>query len=121
MDELKGLGSAARNVINGENRGGRSGRGIGIRDEKMTMHGTLKIVRIGLKTHYSVQAVSLDFLMLLSKDINFVGYTYKNFEIVNDYQVPGMVELKKKNTKSKRLTIKSLFEQESESSEIASQ
>lgn len=28
--------------------------------------------------------------MLSSKDINFVGYTYKNFEIVNDYQVPGM-------------------------------
>ncbi|KAK2989470.1 hypothetical protein RJ640_019569, partial [Escallonia rubra] len=28
--------------------------------------------------------------MLSSKDFNFVGYTYKNFEIVNDYQVPGM-------------------------------
>ena len=28
--------------------------------------------------------------MLSSKDINFVGYTYKNFEIVNGYQVPGM-------------------------------
>ncbi|KAG8367703.1 hypothetical protein BUALT_Bualt16G0100600 [Buddleja alternifolia] len=88
---------------------------------RMTMHTTLKIVRIGLNTHYSVQAVSLDFLMLLSRDINFVGYTYKNFEIVNDYQVPGMTELKKKNTKSKRPTIKSLFEHESESSEIASQ
>ncbi|KAJ8899519.1 hypothetical protein K2173_018493 [Erythroxylum novogranatense] len=55
--------------------------------------------------------------MLSSKDINFVGYTYKNFEIVNDYQVPGMAELKKKNTKSKRPTIKSLFEGESETSE----
>lgn len=33
----------------------------------------------------------LNFLqMLSSKDINFVGYTYKNFEIVNDYQVSGM-------------------------------
>ncbi|KAJ1416609.1 Protein kinase-like domain superfamily [Sesbania bispinosa] len=31
--------------------------------------------------------------MLSSKDLNFVGYTYKNFEIVNDYQVPGMGEL----------------------------
>lgn len=31
--------------------------------------------------------------MLSSKDINFVGYTYKNFEIVNDYQVPGIGEL----------------------------
>ena len=28
--------------------------------------------------------------MLSSKDLNFVGYTYKNFEIINDYQVPGM-------------------------------
>lgn len=26
--------------------------------------------------------------MLSSKDINFVGYTYKNFEIVNDHQLP---------------------------------
>ncbi|CAN8270960.1 unnamed protein product [Cochlearia groenlandica] len=47
--------------------------------------------------------------MLSSKDINFVGYTYKNFEIVNDYQVPGMAELKKKN-KSKRPMVKSLFD-----------
>ncbi|KAK6940647.1 Protein kinase domain [Dillenia turbinata] len=30
--------------------------------------------------------------MRSSKDINFVGYTYKNFEIVHDYQVPGMEE-----------------------------
>uniref|UniRef100_A0A251UZC4 non-specific serine/threonine protein kinase n=1 Tax=Helianthus annuus TaxID=4232 RepID=A0A251UZC4_HELAN len=50
--------------------------------------------------------------MLSSKDINFVGYTYKNFEIVNDYQVPGMIELKKKKTKPKRPTIKSLFDLE---------
>ncbi|CAN4091576.1 unnamed protein product [Withania somnifera] len=57
--------------------------------------------------------------MLSSKDINFVGYTYKNFEIVNDYQVPGMAELKKKNTKSKRPTIKALFEDESEGSETS--
>uniref|UniRef100_A0A2P2LIG3 Serine/threonine-protein kinase CBK1-like n=2 Tax=Rhizophora mucronata TaxID=61149 RepID=A0A2P2LIG3_RHIMU len=55
--------------------------------------------------------------MLSSKDINFVGYTYKNFEIVNDYQVPGMAELKKKDTKPKRPSIKSLFEGESEASD----
>ncbi|KAL2556923.1 AGC kinase family protein [Forsythia ovata] len=55
--------------------------------------------------------------MISSKDVNFVGYTYKNFEIVNDYQVPGMAELKKKNTKPKRPTIKSLFEDETETSE----
>ncbi|KAG8640208.1 serine/threonine-protein kinase 38-like [Manihot esculenta] len=55
--------------------------------------------------------------MLSSKDINFVGYTYKNFEIVNDYQVPGMADLKKKNTKPKRPSVKSLFDTESETSE----
>ncbi|XP_075089804.1 serine/threonine-protein kinase 38-like isoform X1 [Nicotiana tabacum] len=55
--------------------------------------------------------------MLSSKDINFVGYTYKNFKVVNDYQVPGMVELKKTNTKPKKPTIKSLFGDESEASE----
>ncbi|XWS31404.1 hypothetical protein CRYUN_Cryun23aG0072700 [Craigia yunnanensis] len=58
--------------------------------------------------------------MLSSKDINFVGYTYKSFEIVNDYQVPGMAELKKKkSTKSRRPSIKSLFEGESESSDTS--
>ncbi|XP_072961171.1 uncharacterized protein [Typha angustifolia] len=51
--------------------------------------------------------------MLSSKDINFVGYTYKNFEIINDPEVPGIAELKKKS-KSKRPTIKSLFESEDE-------
>ncbi|KAJ8440815.1 hypothetical protein Cgig2_000703 [Carnegiea gigantea] len=51
--------------------------------------------------------------MLSSKDLNFVGYTYKNFEIVNDYQVPGIAELKKKDAKPKRPSIKSLFEDES--------
>ncbi|GAA0166697.1 non-receptor serine/threonine protein kinase [Lithospermum erythrorhizon] len=28
--------------------------------------------------------------MLLSKDVNFMGYTYKNFEIVNDHDVEGI-------------------------------
>jgi hypothetical protein len=28
--------------------------------------------------------------MLSSKDVNFVGYTYKNFEIVPDSEVPGV-------------------------------
>uniref|UniRef100_A0A0E0A1H6 non-specific serine/threonine protein kinase n=1 Tax=Oryza glumipatula TaxID=40148 RepID=A0A0E0A1H6_9ORYZ len=48
--------------------------------------------------------------MLPSKDANFVGYTYKNFEIVNDDEVAGIAELKKKSSKSKRPTIKTLFE-----------
>ncbi|XP_068657473.1 uncharacterized protein [Aristolochia californica] len=48
--------------------------------------------------------------MLSSKDINFVGYTYKNFEIVNDHQIPGIAELKKKSNKPKRPSIKSLFD-----------
>lgn len=47
--------------------------------------------------------------MLPSKDVNFVGYTYKNFEIVNDHHVPGVAELKKKN-KPKRPSIKTLFD-----------
>jgi serine/threonine kinase 38 len=73
--------------------------------------------------------------MLSSKDLNFVGYTYKNFELVNDHDVPGMgtlrlscffscrtsylklvnlsvatwtAELKKKE-KAKRPSVKSLF------------
>ncbi|KAI0513652.1 hypothetical protein KFK09_009682 [Dendrobium nobile] len=48
--------------------------------------------------------------MLSSKDINFVGYTYKNFEIVNENEVTGIAELKKKTCKSTRRSIKSLFE-----------
>ncbi|KAK6117070.1 hypothetical protein DH2020_049213 [Rehmannia glutinosa] len=47
--------------------------------------------------------------MLSSKDVNFMGYTYKNFEIVNDHEVPGITELKKKSNKPKRPTVKSLF------------
>ncbi|KAL0285445.1 UNVERIFIED_CONTAM: Serine/threonine-protein kinase CBK1 [Sesamum calycinum] len=47
--------------------------------------------------------------MLPFKDAKFMGYTYKNFEIVNDHEVPGIAELKKKSNKSKRLTVKSLF------------
>ncbi|KAK7336882.1 hypothetical protein VNO77_17433 [Canavalia gladiata] len=57
--------------------------------------------------------------MLSSKDLNFVGYTYKNFEIVNDYQVPGMAELKKKSAKSKKPSIKSIFDYESETSDVS--
>ncbi|CAN8232171.1 unnamed protein product [Cochlearia groenlandica] len=53
--------------------------------------------------------------MLSSKDINFVGYTYKNVEIVNNDQLPGIAELKKKSNKPKRPSIKSLFEDESSS------
>lgn len=51
--------------------------------------------------------------MLSSKDVNFVGYTYKNFEIVNDHEVPGIAELKKKSNKPKRPTVKSLFDNDS--------
>ncbi|PON63664.1 Rho-associated protein kinase [Parasponia andersonii] len=48
--------------------------------------------------------------MLSSKDTNFVGYTYKNFEIVNENHLPGIAELKKKTNKPKRPSIKSLFD-----------
>ncbi|KAK7245355.1 hypothetical protein RIF29_40195 [Crotalaria pallida] len=57
--------------------------------------------------------------MLSSKDLNFVGYTYKNFEIVNDYQVPGMAELKKTSKSKARPSVKSLFDNESETSEAS--
>ncbi|KAG5127689.1 hypothetical protein AAZX31_10G171200 [Glycine max] len=50
--------------------------------------------------------------MLSSKDVNFVGYTYKNYEIVNDDQLPEIAELKK-STKPKRPSIKTLFYDES--------
>ncbi|KAE8679642.1 Detected protein of confused Function [Hibiscus syriacus] len=54
--------------------------------------------------------------MLSSKDLNFVGYTYKNFEIVNDCQVPGMAELKKKKgAQPKRPSVKTLFDGDAES------
>ncbi|KAL7081238.1 hypothetical protein ACP275_14G027600 [Erythranthe tilingii] len=53
--------------------------------------------------------------MISSKDANFVGYTYKNFEIVKDHEVPGIAELKKKSNKPKRPTVKSLFNEESNS------
>ncbi|KAM1571291.1 hypothetical protein ACFX13_037068 [Malus domestica] len=48
--------------------------------------------------------------MLSSTDTNFVGYTYKNFEIVDEHHMPGIAELKKKNTKPKRPSVKSLFD-----------
>ncbi|KAG2247129.1 hypothetical protein Bca52824_086757 [Brassica carinata] len=56
--------------------------------------------------------------MLSSKDINFVGFTYKNVEIVNEDQLSGIGKFthnfcKKKSTKPKRPSIKSLFEDES--------
>ncbi|XP_075663857.1 uncharacterized protein LOC142633499 [Castanea sativa] len=48
--------------------------------------------------------------MLPSKDANFVGYTYKNFEIVNEDHIPGIAQLKKKTNKPKRPSIQSLFD-----------
>ncbi|RXH86894.1 hypothetical protein DVH24_022167 [Malus domestica] len=48
--------------------------------------------------------------MLSSMDTNFVGYTYKNYEIVDEHHMPGIAELKKKNTKPKRPSVKSLFD-----------
>ncbi|CAH9103872.1 unnamed protein product [Cuscuta europaea] len=53
--------------------------------------------------------------MLSSKDVNFMGYTYKNFEILNDNEVPGIADLKKKSTKPKRPTVKSLFKEDANS------
>ncbi|KAH8958722.1 hypothetical protein BDL97_06G040900 [Sphagnum fallax] len=46
--------------------------------------------------------------MLTSKDVNFVGYTYKNFDMVKGMHAP-VAELKKK-TQPKRPSIVSLFD-----------
>ncbi|WRX26072.1 Protein kinase domain - like 10 [Theobroma cacao] len=48
--------------------------------------------------------------MLPSKDANFVGYTYKNVEIVNEHHLSGIAELRKKSNAPKRPSVKSLFE-----------
>lgn len=44
---------------------------------------------------FSLYVLTVDFCFILlqmlpSKDVNFMGYTYKNFEIVNDHEVPGI-------------------------------
>ncbi|XP_024958793.1 serine/threonine-protein kinase tricorner-like isoform X3 [Cynara cardunculus var. scolymus] len=64
--------------------------------------------RLGTKGAHEIK-------MLSSKDVNFMGYTYKNFEIVNEHEVPGIAELKKKSSKPKRPTVKSLFKEETDS------
>ncbi|CAL0299908.1 unnamed protein product [Lupinus luteus] len=46
--------------------------------------------------------------LLSSKDVNFAGYTYKNYEIVNDDQLNGIVSVKK-STATKRPSIKTIF------------
>ncbi|KAL6198530.1 hypothetical protein ACLB2K_028319 [Fragaria x ananassa] len=48
--------------------------------------------------------------MLSTMDSNFVGYTYKNYEIVNEHHMPGIAELKKKTNKPKRPSVKALFD-----------
>ncbi|XP_050367945.1 uncharacterized protein LOC126786228 [Argentina anserina] len=48
--------------------------------------------------------------MLSSMDTNFVGYTYKNYEIVNEHHMPGIAELKKKTNKPRRPSVKALFD-----------
>ncbi|KAK5840100.1 Serine/threonine-protein kinase CBK1 [Gossypium arboreum] len=48
--------------------------------------------------------------MLSSKDANFVGYTYKNVEIVKEHHLPGIAEVKKKSNAPKRPSVKSLFD-----------
>lgn len=55
--------------------------------------------------------------MLPSQDVNFVGYTYKNFEIVKEHHLPGIAEVRKKTNKSKRPSIKTLFEETREPSD----
>ncbi|OAY80238.1 Serine/threonine-protein kinase CBK1 [Ananas comosus] len=53
-------------------------------------------------------SVDLCLHILSSNDLSFVGYTYKNFDIVDDHQVPELAELKRKS-KTKPPSVKSLF------------
>lgn len=46
---------------------------------------------------------------LSPKDVNFVGYTYKNFEIVNEHHLSGITEMRKKPIKTKRPSVTTLF------------
>ncbi|XP_010540639.1 PREDICTED: serine/threonine-protein kinase 38-like [Tarenaya hassleriana] len=48
--------------------------------------------------------------MISSKDVNFVGYTFKNLEIVDEHHIPGIAELKKKSKMPKKPSLKTLFE-----------
>ncbi|KAJ3693901.1 hypothetical protein LUZ60_009381 [Juncus effusus] len=47
--------------------------------------------------------------MLSTNDISFMGYTFKNFDIVDDHQVPEIAELKRKNSKKPTPSIMTLF------------
>ncbi|KAG7593452.1 Protein kinase domain [Arabidopsis thaliana x Arabidopsis arenosa] len=48
--------------------------------------------------------------MISSKDVNFLGYTFKNIEIVDEHNIPGMAELKRKSKTAKKPSLKTLFE-----------
>ncbi|XP_011658334.1 serine/threonine-protein kinase tricorner isoform X1 [Cucumis sativus] len=52
---------------------------------------------------------------LSPKDVNFVGYTYKNFEIVNEHHLSGITEMRKKPIKTKRPSVTTLFAKEDSS------
>ncbi|PWA48976.1 Myc-type, basic helix-loop-helix (bHLH) domain-containing protein [Artemisia annua] len=63
--------------------------------------------------HLAARLIFLDSpLMLSSKDMNFDGYTYKNIEIVNYYQVPRMGDqcyLERFNDSSQHISICQLY------------
>jgi hypothetical protein len=48
--------------------------------------------------------------MISSKDANFLGYTFKNLEIVDEHHIPGMAELKRKSKTANKPSLKTLFE-----------
>uniref|UniRef100_A0A0E0J954 non-specific serine/threonine protein kinase n=1 Tax=Oryza nivara TaxID=4536 RepID=A0A0E0J954_ORYNI len=47
--------------------------------------------------------------MLSSKDTNFLNFTYKNLELSDDPEHPGIAQVKKKNNKPTRRTFKSIL------------
>ncbi|KAH0985642.1 hypothetical protein GBA52_012819 [Prunus armeniaca] len=58
--------------------------------------------------------------MLSSKDINFVGYAYKNFEIINDYQVSGMDYIDFDGSCNAWVNLENVNDEESETSDSGS-
>ncbi|XP_077226573.1 uncharacterized protein LOC143859970 isoform X2 [Tasmannia lanceolata] len=85
-------------------------KGYGMECDWWSLGAIMYEMLVGYPPFYSDEPMSTCRKMLSSKDINFVGYTYKNFEIVNDHQLAGMSELKKKSNKPKRTSIKTLFD-----------
>ncbi|KAM0827560.1 hypothetical protein ACQ4PT_068123 [Festuca glaucescens] len=84
-------------------------KGYGMECDWWSLGAIMYEMLVGYPPFYSDEPMTTCRKMLSSKDLNFVGYTYKNFELVNDDEVLEMAGLKKKE-KAKRPSVKSLFD-----------